>query len=293
MQNLTMRALAVSAMLTVTPAAAAPLLGSAADFAVLGASAVTNTGPTTIVGDLGVSPNTAITGLGSITLTGALDQGDASAQSAQTDAASASAALAALPSTTNLTGKDLGSVGTLTPGVYLFSSSAQLTGALVLDFASDPTGSFIFQIGSTLTTASASSITALHGSSKSSIYFNVGSSATLGTGTVFDGNILANQSITLNTGASICGRAIAENAAVTLDMNSVSTSCGSVDFGSRGFSDPPHSTRRGPREWNLGDVGVRVWGNGLRDASPPAIRTGFGFAPQDLPGRNLTRSRLP
>ena len=220
-------------------------LGSAGQFGVLGASTVTNTGPTTIKGNLGLYPGSAITTTGGLTVIGSVHQTDGVAQQAQLDALTAYNVLAGLPYTTNLSGQDLGLVGPLTPGVYFFSSLAQLTGNLFLDFLTNPNGAFVFQIGSTLTTASGSSVTTANGGSGSGVFWQVGSSATLGTTSAFEGNIIANTSVTMTTGATIvCGRAIALHGAVTMDHNVISNDCrnggdfgtGASDFGSNGFS---------------------------------------------------------
>jgi type VI secretion system secreted protein VgrG len=188
-------------------------------FGVLGGSAVTNTNDTVIDGDLGVYPGTSITGFPPGIVNGTIYDGDAVAMQAQADALSAYTFLQGLSSTENLSGQNLGGLE-LTPGVYTFNSSAQLTGSLTLNFEGLSNQSVVFQIGSTLTTASASTVMGINMGQNDNIYWAVGSSATLGTTTAFKGTIIADASDTLNTGASDnCGRVIALNGAVTLDDN--------------------------------------------------------------------------
>ncbi len=199
----------------------APPLGQAGTFAVLAGSAVTNTGPTSVVGDLGISPGSSITGFPpGIVSGGVIHATDAVALGAQNDVAVAYVNLAGQPSDANLTGQDLGGL-TLTSGVYTFNSSAQLTGTLTLDAQGDPAAVFVFQIGSSLTTASASQVVVINGGANCNVFWQVGSSATLGTTTSFVGSILALTSITLTTGATNSGRLLARNGAVTLDSNNV------------------------------------------------------------------------
>ncbi len=198
-----------------------PILGSACSFAVLGASAVTNTGNSVLYGDLGVYPGTSITGFPPGIVNGTIYNDDAVAMQAQADALTAYNYLQGLTSNQNLTGQDLGGL-TLAPGVYTFNSSAQLTGNLTINWEGLSNQMVVFQIGSALTTASASMVLGINMGQNDVIYWAVGSSATLGTTTSFQGNIIAYTSDTLDTGATDdCGRVIALNGAVTLDDNTI------------------------------------------------------------------------
>jgi Ice-binding-like len=201
-------------------------LGGAASFAVLGYSTVTNTGSSEIFGNLGLYPNTlsSITGFPpGLVSDGSTYAADAVAMQAQADALTAYNFAASETPTATLTGEDLGGM-TLTPGVYFFSSSATLTGTLTLNDEGNPDAIFIFQIGSTLTTIADSSVVFKDSSGQGgSVTWQVGSSATIGAGTAFEGTIIADTSISLVTGASIgCGRAFALGGAVTMDTNTVS-----------------------------------------------------------------------
>jgi len=208
-------------------AQADPILGSASGFAVLGGSAVTNIGATVVTGDLGVWPGTSITGFPPGIVNGTIHDGDAVAMQAQLDALTAFNFLQGLPSNQNLTGQDLGGLE-LTPGVYTFNSSAQLTGQLILNFQGMSNANFVFQIGSALFAGGDSSVLLLNMGTNDNIYWAIGSSATLGSTADFAGNIVADQSITLGTSATIdCGRALALNGAVTMITNTIDNCNGS------------------------------------------------------------------
>jgi hypothetical protein len=213
--------LAVAAVLAlgIVPAAAqaAPVnLATASPFVVLGGAAVTNTGPSVLKGGLGVSPGTSLTGV---------------------------AGSQAVSPGNELTGIDLGGLS-LTPGAYSYSSSAQLTGQLTLNAQGNPNAQFVFIVGSTLTTASASSVNLINGASPCNVYWRIGSSATFGTGTQFEGNVLAHEDISVNDAVHVDGRLLAAGA-VTL-INDVldnsqceaATETGSTETGTTTTSTP-------------------------------------------------------
>ena len=194
-------------------------LGTATSFAVLAGSTVTNTGPTTISGDVGVSPGTAVVGFppGQVT-NGTIHAADAVAAQAQDDLTVAYNDAAGRGPAVDQTGQDLGGQ-TLTPGVYAASSSMALTGTVTLDALGDPNAVFVFQAGSTLTANTSSTVALIGEAQACNVFWQVGSSATIFTGSTFVGSVLALTSITMQTNASIEGRLLARNGAVTLDSN--------------------------------------------------------------------------
>jgi len=207
--------------------ATAPPLGTTQTFGVLAGSTVTNTGNTIIRGDLGLSPGTAVTGFppGIVVPPGTTHVTDAVALGAQNDATTAYNNLAGQPcdfgpfGPTDLAGQNL------VPGVYCYSSSVQNTGTLTLNGL--PTDVWVFKIGSTLTTGPGSSVVGT--GSACNIFWQVGSSATLDTTTTFEGTIIALQSISMNNGVTLRGRALARNAAVTLINDTIGpTGCAGV-----------------------------------------------------------------
>jgi hypothetical protein len=191
-------------------------LGTAGSFGVLAGSTVTNTGATIVNGDLGVSPGTAITGFPPGIVNGAVHDTDGVASGAQSDLTTAYND-AAGRSPSGSVGPFIGAGQTLAPGVYNATSSLDVGGALTLNAHGDPDAVWIFQVGSTLVTDSASSIRLTGGAQACNVFWQVGSSATLGTHSQFQGSILALTSITVTTGDTVIGRALARNGAVTLD----------------------------------------------------------------------------
>ncbi len=193
-------------------------LGTAAPFAVLAGTTVTNTGPSTVAGDVGVYPGTAITGFPpGVVTNGVLHAGDAVAQQAEADLTTAYLDAAARGPVTTVS-SDLGGQ-TLIPGVYRAASGMGLTGAVTLNAQGDPSAVFIFQTGSGLTTASSSSVNLTGGAQACNVFWQVGSSATLGTGSSFAGTLMALTSATVQTGATVAGRVLARNGQVSLDDN--------------------------------------------------------------------------
>jgi type VI secretion system secreted protein VgrG len=237
-------------------AAASVNLGAAKSFAVLAGTTITNTGATTITGDVGLHPGNAVTGFTTVTLDGAQHIGDAVALKAKNALVKAYDSAAGATPVTNVP-TELGGT-TLKAGVYA-SDTLGLTGTLTLD----GDGVFIFQAGSTLITAPNSSVELINGASPCNVYWQVGSSATLDTSTSFKGTIMALTSIALNTGATLQGRALARNGAVTMDHNTIdSSACAAPSPTPTASPKSSQTPTPGPKSGTLAAV-----------ATPPATDT--------------------
>lgn len=247
--NVTKLAIPLCVALAYGPSAGwcAPVLGTElASFSVLGASTVTNTGATTLTGNLGVDPGTAITGMATITVNGtnaaiignpSVHEADAFATLAQSELVTAQTILGLMGPGTLLPADLVGLI--LSPGVYTVPAGvSNLTGALTLDGQGNANAAWVFQMPGTLITSPGSVVNVINTGAGAGVYWNVGSSATIDTTTSFAGNILALASISLNHAATIgCGRALAQTAAVTMDNNTISTGCtGAAGEGSNGYS---------------------------------------------------------
>lgn len=192
-------------------------LGTAGTYSVLGGQTVTNTGPSVLSDNVGVSPGTAITGFPPGVALGDTHSANAHALQAQSDLTIAYDDAAGQAPDASISG-DLGGL-TLEPGVYNASSSIGLTGTLTLDAQGDPDAVFIFQVGSALTTASSSTVALLNDAQACNVFWQIGSSATLGTDTTFVGTIMALTSISVTSDSTVDGRALARNGSVTLDSD--------------------------------------------------------------------------
>lgn len=202
-------------------AATAVSLGSAKNYAVLAGSTVTNTGATVLTGDLGLSPGTSVTGFPPGTVSASTNVANTAAGTAQNDLTAAYLQAAGEGPVSATSAATLGAGQTLTPGVYNSASSINFTGALTLNGGGDSGAVFIFQAGSALNVANSASVVLTNGAQAGCVFWQVGSSATLGTSSSFAGTVLALTSITANTSATVNGALLARNGAVTLDSNTI------------------------------------------------------------------------
>ena len=271
-------------------AAAAVPLGAAANFAVLAGSTITNTGPTTINGDLGLSPGTSVTGFPPGQVNGTVHAADSAALQAQADLTTAYNNAAGQPATATIP-TELGGT-TETPGVYHSAAGTfGVTGTVTLDAQGDPNAVFIFQAASTLITASASNVSLINGAQASNVFWVVGSSATLGTSSTLQGNILALTSITVTTGTTINGRALARNGAVTLDTNTITAPVGVVSITAPASASLGSAAPGGTASGSLGIVqvtdergGVAGW---TATTSATDFTTGGGTTAETIPASDV------
>jgi hypothetical protein len=262
---------AFAAIPAAAQAATTPVdLGTAKPFVALGGQAVTNSGqPSTLYGDLGVSPGTNLS-MGSSVINGVTHNNDSVAAQAQLDLTGAYNTAAGETPFTDLSNQDLGNVGILPAGNYRYTSDAQLTGTLTLDGGGDPNAQFVFQIGSQLTTASASRVQLINGASACNVYWQMGTSAVLGSTTDFNGNLMALASVSLDDAATVTGRVLARNGSVTLIHNTLDARpCNTVT------STPPGTT---PGAGTPGSGGSTPATTTLRPFVRPTAQTSRGTA---------------
>ena len=273
-------------------AATAPVgLGTASSYAVLAGSTVTNTGPSVISGNIGVSPGTAVTGFPPGTVnSGTIHAADAAAADAQADLTTAYNDAAGRVKSASI-GGFIGAGQTLAPGVYNATSSLDVGGSLTLDAQGDPNAVFIFQAGSTLGTDTGTTILLTNGAQACNVFWQVGSSATLTTGSTFQGTILALTSITVQAGDTITGRALARNGAVTLDDDTITapgcaTGTGPTSTGT-GTSTGPTPTGTGT------STGPTPTGTGT-STGPTPTGTGTSTGPTQTPNfTSPTQTPIP
>ena len=259
-------------------------LGTAGTYSVLGGQTVTNTGPSVLSGDLGVSPGTAITGFPPGIVLGTVHTADDAAAQAQSDLVIAYDDAAGRAPTAAIAGDLVGQ--TLTAGVYNSTGPIALSGTLTLDAQGDPNAVFIFQVASTLITASDSTVSLINGAQACNVFWQIGSSATLGTDSAFVGTILALSSITVNTDATVEGRALARNGSVTLDSNIFTTAecqtepTTTTDSSTTSTTGPTTSTTSRTTTTNPRTTTTRATGTGRSGGtpgSPGLARTGGGL----------------
>lgn len=266
-------------------------LGTSAAFSVLGSSTVTNTGPSTLSSDLGVSPGTAITGFPPGKAGGATYKGDAQAAQARSDLTIGYNDAASRAPTDIVAGDLVGK--NLTSGVYKSNSSLALSGTLTLNGQGNPNAVFIFQIASTLVTASSSKVSMINDAQACNVFWQVGSSATLGTTSTFDGTIMALASVTVTTGTVVTGRALARDGAVTLDDDTfLSPACKTVTptpTTTTTTTATTTATTTTPPTTPVGGVGGVGGSGGAGSTGPVGVAVG-GAVPSGVGGFAIVRS---